>query len=243
MSPSDLDRYQRDGFLELGPRLGPDDVAAVLARFAELDAAPDVPPQYEAQYDTAGPERRLRKLRRLVWNDPALFAPMLVRAGAPELVEEVVGPGAVIVFHAAFLKPARIGTQVGLHQDQALWSRDYPSAFSVWFALTDVHPDNGGLYGCPGSHSAGSLPHAEDGEHPWHDTLTHRAADLQPAHQFRLSPGDAVMWDRNLAHGSGPNASDSDRSGMVVVFADGSVEGFDPVDAMGLDELRERGAA
>jgi len=243
MTLPDLATYRRDGYLELGLRLKQYDRESISRRFDELDAAEAAPVEYQPQYDGEGAGRRLRKLRRLVWNEPELFGPILNRAGALDLAEAVIGPSAVVVFHAAFLKPARIGTHVALHQDQALWSKVYPAGFSMWFALTSVDPSNGGLFGCPGSHVNGTLTHADDPNHPWHKTLTHVADGLAEPHQFLLEPGEAVIWDRFFAHGSAANISEDDRRGMVVVFADGSVDGFKATDAMTLGELRSLGHA
>ena len=217
--------YQRHGTLTLGRRLSDDAVAEAVAFFDDLDAA-DAPESFQPEFDGDGADRRLRKVRRLLWNDPRRWGPMLADAGIPALAEAVLGGGAAIVFHAAFLKPARIGTPTPLHQDQALWRHEYPGAFSVWFALTDVSPANGGLHGCPGSHRAGTRPHADRPEYPGHPSLDAVADGLGEPRQFDLVPGDAVMWDRNFAHGSAANTSDGDRRGMVVVLADASVPGF-----------------
>lgn len=141
---------------------------------------------------------------------------MLNRAGAPEAAEQIIGPSAVMVMHAAFLKPARVGTPVAAHQDQALWSAEYPGAFSMWMALTSVSQENGGLYGYPGSHAGGVIPHAPDPAHPWHDALTHVANRLGRRHDFRLQPGDAAVWDRAFVYASEANTADNDRRGMVV---------------------------
>ncbi|EST38948.1 hypothetical protein N566_04745 [Streptomycetaceae bacterium MP113-05] len=238
MSDVDLERFAEEGFLELGPRLDNEHRAVVLRHFDELDARPRVSPGYQAQYDGEGEERRLRKLRRLVWNDRALYGPILNRMGAVDLAERIIGPSAVVIFHAAFLKPARVGTAVAPHQDQALWSQDYPGAFSMWVALTEVHPGNGGLCGYPGSHT-GRLEHADDPDHPWHESVSPLVGELGERHQFVLAPGEAVVWDRRFVHASGPNTSDADRRGMVVVFADGGAEGFRARDVTGLDALRE----
>src|SRR5690606_5567547 len=143
-----------------------------------------------------------------------------------------------IILHAAFLKPAQVGTHVAPHQDQALWTHDYPGAFSMWTALTDVGPRNGGLHGYPRSHAGGVIEHAPDAEHPWHDTLTHVSDTLGERHEFHLAPGDSVMWDRLFVHASGPNTSSEDRRGMVVVFADAGAPGFHARDVLGLEELR-----
>lgn len=238
----DVARYAEQGFMELGPLVDPADVATITELFDRLDAETDLPASWEPQYDESTGERRLRKLRRLLWNRPELFAPILCRAGLPEIAEAVIGPDAVVVFSAAFLKPARIGTAVGLHQDQALWSKEYPSAFSAWIALTDVGPHNGGLAGRPASHQV-VLPHSDDPDHPWHPTLAAVAGTLRDPHEFVLNPGEVVMWDRLFAHSSAANDSDRDRRGMVVVFADGGAEGFDPIDSMSLDEIRRHARA
>jgi ectoine hydroxylase-related dioxygenase (phytanoyl-CoA dioxygenase family) len=235
----DAERYREEGFLELPGALGERDLARAIEAFDRLEEAGEVPAGLEAEYDEAGGRRRLRKLRRLLWEAPDLWAPILVRAGVAELGRDVLGEEATIVFHAAFLKSAEFGTPVAPHQDQALWSRQYPGAFSVWFALGEVNPGNGGLFGFPHSHARGLVAHRDDPAYPWHGSLDPEADSLGEAHQFVLRPGDAAMWDRYLAHGSAANYSPEDRRGMVVVIADGAAAGFDPIDAFPVRALWE----
>ncbi|MGW2842922.1 phytanoyl-CoA dioxygenase family protein [Streptomyces sp. NPDC001493] len=237
----DLDwaKFRRNGFLELGPRLCESDRLAVLEHFDKLDAADRIPPGYQAQYDEEeGEARRLRKLRRLLWMDKKLYAPILLRMGAVDLAEKLIGPSAVAILHAAFLKPARIGTHVAPHQDQALWERHLPGVFNMWVALTDVSPANGGLHGFPGSHVHGVIEHRDDPEHPWHETLSYKVPELGKRHDFVLKPGDAAMWEATFVHGSEPNTSDEDRRGMVVVFADSAAANFQERDVMTLEQIR-----
>ncbi|MFF7359445.1 hypothetical protein [Streptomyces sp. NPDC008125] len=132
----DLDTCQRDGYQLLPGLLAEEDIGRAVGFFDHLDGAAEVASSYEPEYDEADGVRRLRKLRRLLWNDPRVWGPMLNRAGVPELAREVVGDGAAVVFHPAFLTPALVGTAVALHQDQALWTYEYPKAFSVWCAPT-----------------------------------------------------------------------------------------------------------
>lgn len=233
----DVERYHEEGFLELPGILSEEDRQRAIGAFDDLEAAAEVPAGFEAEYDEANGRRRLRKLRRLIWNDPSLWGPILVRSGIPSIGEEVLGEEATIVFHAAFLKPAEIGTPVALHQDQALWSREYPGAFSVWFALSEVNPGNGGLFGCPRSHARGLIPHQDDPSYRWHPSLDVARDGLGEPRQFMLQPGDAAMWDRYFAHGSAANESKEDRRGMVVVMADGAYPGFDPIDAFSIRKL------
>lgn len=236
MPTIDPEAYARDGYQVLPHRLEEKDVRRAVEFFDDLDRR-EVDPAYQPEFDADGTARRLRKVRRLLWNDPHLWGPMLNRAGVGELAHQIIGESAAVVFHAAFLKPAKIGTPVALHQDQALWSYDYPSAFSVWFALTEVNPDNGGLFGSPGSHSWGTIEHRDRSEYRWHLSLDAIEDHLPEPFQFDLTPGDAVIWDRNFAHGSSANTSLQDRRGMVVAFADASASGFGARDYFGLADL------
>lgn len=238
----DRDLYNRDGCQLLPGLLAEADVSRAVAFFDGLDGAAEVPPAYEAEYDEADGVRRLRKLRRLLWNDPQIWGPLLNRAGVPDLARELVGDDAAVVFHAAFLKPALVGTEVALHQDQALWSYEYPKAFSVWCALTEVSPANGGLFGSRGSHSGGLVPHRDRPAYRWHDSLDAAEDGLEEPVQFPLAPGDGVMWDRYFAHGSAANTSPHDRRGMVVVFADASAPEFRAKDSFPLADLVALGA-
>jgi hypothetical protein len=237
MTSFDRDSFTRDGYLPLPGILDDDDLRRAVRFFDTIDAADGVPASYEPEYDSRDGVRRLRKLRRLLWNDPGLWGPILNRTGVGRLATEIIGDGAVIVFHAAFLKAARVGTEVALHQDQALWSYQYPDAFSVWFALTPVSPENGGLFGSPGSHARGLIPHRDRPSYPWHASLDAAEDGLAEPVQFVLEPGDAVMWDRYFAHGSAANTSAGDRRGMVVVFTDGSGPGFRAKDRFPVADL------
>ncbi|MER5968943.1 phytanoyl-CoA dioxygenase family protein [Streptomyces sp. NPDC002055] len=238
----DHDAYHRDGYHLLPGLLDEKDHRRAVEFFDTLDAARDVPASYEPEYDEADGVRRLRKLRRLLWNDPEMWGPLLNRTGATELARRVIGDGAAAVFHAAFLKPARVGTEVALHQDQALWTYEYPKAFSVWFALTPVSPANGGLFGCPGSHADGRITHRDRPHYRWHPCLDVAEDGLREPVQFELRPGDGVMWDRHFAHGSAANTSAQDRRGMVVVFADASDPEFRAKDGFPLADLTAMGS-
>lgn len=243
MTVIDIDKYRRKGYCPLPGLLDEKDLRRAVEFFDSLDAADEVAAGYEAEYDSGQGVRRLRKLRRLLWNEPELWGPIINRAGIGDLARNVIGEHAAVVFHAAFLKPARIGTEVALHQDQALWANQYPAAFSVWVALTSVSPDNGGLFGCPGSHTGGQIRHQHRPRYPWHVSLDVAEDGLNEPVQFVLEPGDGVMWDRYFAHGSATNTSVHDRRGMVVVFADASSPDLQAKNSFPLSELLTLGTA
>jgi hypothetical protein len=238
----DLEAYRRDGYHLLSRLLSEDDRRLAIAAFDALDAADQIDSGYEPEYDTDGGTRRLRKVRRLLWNEPELWGPLLNRSGIAKLAGQLIGLDAQLVFLAAFLKPARIGSEVALHQDQALWRQKYPGAFSIWIALTEVSHANGGLFGCPGSHARGLIGHRDRPGYPWHPSIDAAEDGLTGPVQLTLKPGEAVIWDRYFAHGSGRNASGMDRRGIVAVFADASDPGFQAADRFSLSDLTALGA-
>lgn len=176
-----------------------------------------IPDRYEPVYEPN--TRILRKVRRLLWNDPDFWRPMLSESPIPELVTSCVGRPVDLIYHAAFLKPARIGSAVALHQDQYLWDYEYPEAVSVWIAIDPSMRENGCLIGCPGSHLHGEMPHEIMCEHGWHPGVDWMAQNLGKPLLYELDPGDALIMHRHFVHGSGLNRSSRPRCGVVMVFA------------------------
>lgn len=186
----------------------------------------------EAEFEPRmpGKQSKVRKLRRLLWNDTPFWTNWLYQSGIVELGTSFVKPEPAIVFHAAFLKPGTIGSKVGLHQDQALWSYDYPEAISVWIALSDSTERNGCIKVCPGTHQRGLIPHRSDPQYPWHPCLDPNLDGLSVPRKIPMAAGDVLVWHRYLVHGSDPNPAPEDRLAMVVVFADAACSNFNAKD-------------
>lgn len=213
------EEYFRDGATTLRGLFSAAAVEAMRSWLAGVVAeGRAIPPSFEPEFEPG--TDAVRKLRRLYWNDEAFWSDVLNDAGLPDLAAGLVGAPVALTFHASFLKPAEVGTQVALHQDQALWKHDYPNAISVWVALTPARRHNGCLIGCPGSHRRGEIPHVAIPDHPWHGGVDWRAEALAEPVPYELEAGDALVWDRYFVHGSGPNLSADPRWGMVMVFVD-----------------------
>ncbi len=181
-----------------------------------------IPNELQPAYEVDG---RLRKLRRLFWHDTGFWKAWLVDAGLPSLVLDLVGPGACLIRHATFLKPARTGSAVVPHQDQALWALDYPGALSFWMPFVETNQRNGCLKFWPRSHRLGRLAHDEQHGDRWQKGCDPSGIGIEPVER-PLRPGGMLVWDRYMIHASGPNLSESDRTGMVMVFADSKAKRF-----------------
>lgn len=211
-------------FWPITDAIGPDDIAGLTAALAHYEANPDrfaEPLQF--QYEPGG--GRVRKMRELHKVDRDTWSVLWDCARVQDFLRERADEPLTVVFCAAFLKPEGIGTRTPFHQDQALWERWMPGAFSCWFALDDAGVDNGCLSFCPGSHLHGLLEHAPpaDTDHPEvvPEALAQFSQDPVP-----LPAGSAVAWDRFTVHGSPSNTSGSPRRGVVAVFAPTHL--FDP---------------
>jgi ectoine hydroxylase-related dioxygenase (phytanoyl-CoA dioxygenase family) len=210
-----------NGFAIIRSVLASDALQKIKLYFEELELRPESElSNFEPQFDLVGTSRRLRKLRRLYWNDRDFWSNQF--AAAFDLCCNLVPNSPELILHAAFLKPSHVGGTVDLHQDQALWDYQYPGAVTLWVAIDSATTHNGGLVGIPGSHLAGLQEHLKpDIEHrhsylPWSSRLT----------PIDLNSGDAVAWHRHFIHGSPANISSDDRIGVVCVFADTSQSSF-----------------
>jgi hypothetical protein len=226
--------YLDAGYSRLGKLLADDDLARILVWLqAREDEGKSIDPGYEAEFEPRqlGSQLRLRKLRRLLWNDRSFWEPILKHTSIIEAGKDFVQSNACIIFHAAFMKPSFVGTPIAFHQDQALWRHQYPEAVSIWIALSPVTTRNGCLQVFPGSHDRGLIPHHTCSEYPWHPSIESEELELSTLEQLEFEPGEAVIWHRYLIHGSGPNLSATDRRGFVVVFADPNANGFSATDS------------
>jgi phytanoyl-CoA hydroxylase len=209
------------GYSLLAPVLDPPSVEVLLERLSYYEATADqhaarLEFEYERRRDGGAP--RVRKMRRLPWLELKPWSVIWQNDAVQELLSQRFHEEVRVAFCAAFLKPARVGSRTPYHQDQALWSRQLPGAFSCWIALDDAIATTGCLIMCPGSHLLGMLDHEEPpgGGHP------EVRADLLGALSKQAVPvnaGGALVWHRYTVHGSEANAAGRPRRAVVTVFA------------------------
>ncbi|MCP5072292.1 MAG: phytanoyl-CoA dioxygenase family protein [Rhodobacteraceae bacterium] len=212
--------------------VNPEQLADITRLFDRLKASgSDIDEGYQAQFETdsCGQSAELRKIRRLFWNEPGFWQGVLESAGVFDFARNIVPGKPSLILHAGFLKPAKVGSPVTPHQDAAFWIHPYPGALTVWIAIDEASPENGCLKIFPGSHKMGLLPHVAHPNSPWHETVPDDSHGIEPEYA-PAAPGDAVCWHRLMLHSSDANLSGRNRYGMVLVFADASIEGFHSID-------------
>jgi phytanoyl-CoA hydroxylase len=219
--------YERDGVVRVR-RLIPAEAVAELRQWIAAfsrDTAPTLPPG-EVTYEADG--RTVRNLWRLERHD----ARFVEFASAPQLlalVRRLVRGEPVLAGIETFNKPARVGSCVPYHQDNAYFCQTPPDMLTVWIALDAATPDNGPVYYIRGSHRDGVLPARKSGVAGNSMGLAQEPA-TPLAEQFcgTLESGDALIHHCQTIHHSAPNRSEHSRLGFLLVFR-GAHTQTDPV--------------
>jgi len=134
-----------------------------------------------------------------------------------DLLKQVMGPDIWVRWDQAVAKGPGSGT-FPWHQDNA-YNGLKDGHYQLWIALTEMTPDNGGLWLVPGSHKQ-KLPHRKAGNH-----MVYQGEVKNPIF-IEAQPGDVVLFSSFLLHSTTPNVTQNSRWAYVVEYM--SLEHFDP---------------
>jgi phytanoyl-CoA hydroxylase len=115
-----------------------------------------------------------------------------------------------------FAKPAKVGMESPPHQDNFYWCLKKPDGLNFWIAIDKANKINGGLYYYKGSHKLGLMNHKNSNIPGSSQTIC-----CLPSKNFKkiyveLNPGDIVIHNLLVVHGSHSNYSNFSRRGFVV---------------------------
>lgn len=126
-----------------------------------------------------------------------------------ELLAPLLGPDFWVRWDQAVAKGP--GADVfGWHQDNG-YSRLYDPYVQLWVALTDMTPENGGLWIKPGSHLQW-LPHI--------NRSNHRVIEKAPENPvfIEAKAGDVVIFSSLALHSTTPNVTETPRWAYVIEY-------------------------
>jgi ectoine hydroxylase-related dioxygenase (phytanoyl-CoA dioxygenase family) len=210
-------RYEADGCVRVRGFFDAPTLAAVrreLSRYLS-EVVPTLPP---ADRTLEADGKTVRNLWRMERHDP--YFDRLARD--PRLlpfVAEVVRGEPVLMAVETFNKPARVGSGVPPHQDNAYFCQSPPDMATIWIAIDAVTEANGPVLYLKGSHRDGTRPHRPSGvagnSMGLADMPPHADGDV-----FRgtLDPGDALVHHCQTIHWSAANRTDSPRCGLLLVY-------------------------
>lgn len=206
--------YQRDGFFVVRSLFSADTLLSIRSALDGyfLNVVPSLPPK-DVVFEADGVS--VRNLWRMEQYSP-FFSGLACCPEVTELVAKFVGGQPVLMGVEMFCKPARVGSGVPPHQDNAYFCQSPPDVLTVWIAVDPVTEANGPIFYVRGSHKE-MLPHKPSGVSGNSMGL---AADFDKSDPFvgTLEPGDALLHHCQTVHFSGANKTDAPRRGLLMVF-------------------------
>ena len=212
-----IEAYQRDGVVRLKGFFSAELVAEVRAELVRY-MRDDLPSKPADARTLEADGRTVRNLWRLEQHSD-YFRRLAASEWINSLVAKLVGGEPVLAAVETFNKPARIGSAVPYHQDNAYFCRTPPDMLTLWVAIDPVTKENGAVYFIKGSHKSGMLPTRPSGVTGNSIGLAERPTTPE-AEQFcaTLAPGDATIHHCEVIHHSHPNHTDQSRLGLLFVF-------------------------
>jgi non-heme Fe2+,alpha-ketoglutarate-dependent halogenase len=207
LSSSEIERFQREGYLSPVRVMSEAEAAEIRKRLEEFEAR------------TGGPLRGdLRHKTHLLF--PWLAD--LVRNGKIlDAVEDLYGGELLCWTSNFFIKEARNPAFVSWHQDSTYWGLSEPDIVTAWVALTSSNEANGAMQVIPGTHTMDQIPHRDTFDK--HNLLTRGQeveveVDPTQAVTLTLRPGEMSLHHVRLVHGSPANPSDDRRIGFAIRY-------------------------
>ncbi|MEV0209658.1 ectoine hydroxylase [Streptomyces sp. NPDC050788] len=241
ISATDLQGFERDGFLAIDQLIAPDEVPLYAQELDRLVTDPRIRADERSIVEPKSKEiRSVFEVHKI----SEVFA-QLVRD------ERVVGRARQILGSDVYVHQSRINVKPGFGASGFYWHSDFETwhaedglpnmrTVSVSIALTENYDTNGGLMIMPGSHKtflgcAGETPkdnykkslQMQDAGTPSDEALTAMASDYG-IKLFTGKAGSATWFDCNCMHGSGDNITPFPRSNVFIVFNSVENEAVEP---------------
>jgi len=219
LTDDQVEIFERDGVVELGEVLSPDEVEDLRARLER------------AFFDAAGcPRAEVRDLSEL--RDKPLTHAVLQRvnlheadpeferlARRPDLVaamQRLFGSELRLFRDQAFYKPPRAGGELYMHQDNRYWHLDPPHGATIWIALDPATVLNGCVHFIKGTQAIGRVEHRRAAAGA--SILLEADVDRDLAVPIEVPAGHATVHHCQTLHWSPPNRTTHPRRAHTIVY-------------------------
>jgi predicted dehydrogenase/ectoine hydroxylase-related dioxygenase (phytanoyl-CoA dioxygenase family) len=211
------EEYERNGCVRMKQFFDAGTLASVrqaLDRYVS-EIAPGLP---EGDRTFEADRVTVRNLWRMDQHDP-FFAALAARDEIVSVVRHLVHGQPVLMAVETFNKPARVGSGVPPHQDNAYFCQSPPDVLTIWIAMDAATEANGPIFYLKGSHRARTLPHRPSGVAGNSMGLA-KMPSYEETDVLRgtLDAGDAIIHHCETIHWSARNQTDHPRCGLLMVF-------------------------
>ena len=228
LSATEVEQFQRDGFLLL-ENVIPDDALATLkgefGRWIEeskkhteaYGTTFDNRPRFDVEPGHSADKPALRRIASPVEISDAYLAFMRDNRALDAIVD-IVGPN--IRFENAKINSKQPGaaTQIKYHQDFLFEPHTNDDMITVLFFIDEVTEENGPLEVVPGTHKGPLHEHWHNGVFTGTVSDEIAATSKQNAIPCYGPAGSACLMHTRLLHGSAPNLSDKPRTLLICEY-------------------------
>ena len=160
LSQSQIDQFQRDGFLNGGLLLNEAEVEELrseVMRVIDQRERNDIPQPVHARNLSTDDSRPVWQIVN-IWQASPPFRRLMMRPEITSSISQLTGAQELRIWHDQIqYKPPEIGGQTNWHQDAPLWPIIAPmTEVTAWVACDDADEANGCMSMVPGSHTWGN---------------------------------------------------------------------------------------
>lgn len=223
LTSEQLKSFHRDGCLVVEDLISQEEVEGLRSRLRDythggrpsdklrIQTEPKVT---RGEFEIDHPGDGIRKIDGLVEHDD-LFQRLGLNENVVGIIEQILGSDLKMFRNALLLKPPKVGSAKGMHQDSPYWPIDPMSLCSCWFALDDANEENGCMAALPGAHKRGALPHVKV---PDDFVIDENSYDANEAVHFPVRAGGGLFFHSLLPHVTAPNRSDRWRRAIALSY-------------------------
>lgn len=218
ISKTDLQQYERDGYVIVRQLFTPDEVATLRDHYMALRGQGTYPGDWIGIDPTSNDplKRYPRMIHMHRWDETSLRWMLDSRINA--CLNALLDGEPYAVQTMLYFKPPQARGQA-LHQDQYFLRASPGTCMAAWLALDRCDEANGCMLAVPGSHTWPLLcPVPADTTQSFVD-VTVPIPEGTPIHPLLMDAGDVLFFNGALVHGSLPNTtSDRFRRSLIAHY-------------------------
>ena len=219
LSEDQIEQFQADGYVVIAEFFSDREITALrreVARFAREGLLRNVATQGDGETHT---EAEVNLQLVPIAPHSELFRALPFSPKVAEAVGDLLGSPVVKILDQLFCKPAGCGLPTNWHTDNAYFQISDPlQGCAMWIALDDATRENGTLKVIPGVFHD-QFDHYRD---PASDHHIRMDGPEAAAVHCELAAGGVVFFCFGTPHATGPNRTDSDRTGIGIHFVNGA---------------------
>ena len=227
-SDDEIAQFERDGFV-IARGLAAGDWANRMLQVTLEHLERELPPvELEADVHYPGSPasidqpggRTIRRLKQAHSRD-IVFTEWICHLPLVRRLTQLLGPGVVMPLahhNCVMTKQPHHSSDTRWHRDIRYWNFTTSELVSVWLAMGNEYPENGGLFVIPGSHRLKLQPSQLDENLFFREDVAENQPLLESAVPVELSAGDVLFFHACTLHTASRNNTERSKFSAVFTF-------------------------